>query len=276
MKPLEIAQRIVRGTYDNVSHEFCFFEVSGIYKFTNECITAYFNHLQNKEELLSVISSGNHILNAILGGSRKIDGFDISIFPEYYLFLQLAAVLTLSKKEYFEYFLSDDREVVFSDEYYDRVREKLPCKYKEFWDGLYNFNDGFEIYDSYLFRTDLYMKNNVISNNPFLQEDNYEKLRRILQYENVRINTMVADIVHTKFDKEYDLILLSNILAYHFKIDEMDKYFAYLDSNFKLKENGELIDYDFTPARSEAKKSRLNARSSVEVTDKSKILVYRK
>lgn len=276
MKAKEMAQGIINGTFKNIDSAKAFTELSGIYKFTNEDIASYFHHLQNKKEILSVISSGNHILNAILGGSRNIDCFDISIFPEYYLYLQIAAIMSLSKEEYLEYLLSNDRGLVFSEEYYNKIRNNLKGKYKEFWDYLYNYTEeGYEIYNSLLFRTDP-ITNKVIDVNPYLQDSNYEKLKHILETDSIRINPMVTNIINTRFEKEYDLILLSNILAYNFTVYQMDEYFFYLENNFRLKENGELIDLSLGNHGTSEKKKRLNSNSYIENVGSSKILVYRK
>ena len=72
------------------------------------------------------------------------------MFPEYYLHLQIASVLALSKEEYFKYYFSGDREEVFSDEFYDKISIYLKGKYKEFWDTLYMFDDGYDIWESLL------------------------------------------------------------------------------------------------------------------------------
>jgi hypothetical protein len=98
--PLEIAQSIVRGSYINFSWKSVFYENSSIYRFTNEDITLYFSHLENKEKVLTVIASGGQILNGILAGTRDFDCYDISVFPEYYLHLQIASILALSKEDY--------------------------------------------------------------------------------------------------------------------------------------------------------------------------------
>lgn len=88
--PLEIAQLIVSGSYINISNKEPFISTSAIYRFTNEDIKSYFHHLQNKQHVLTVIGSGCQILNGILAKTKYFDCFDISIFPEYYLYLQLA------------------------------------------------------------------------------------------------------------------------------------------------------------------------------------------
>ena len=167
--PLEIAQLIVSGSYINISNKEPFISTSAIYKFTNEDISSYFHHLENKKHVLTVIGSGCQILNRILAKTKYFDCFDISIFPEYYLYLQLATIQTLTKEEYIKYYFSTDREEIFNDDLYEKIRQKLKGKYKEFWDGLYMFYDGIDIYNSLLFRSDVCIKDNIIENNPYLQ-----------------------------------------------------------------------------------------------------------
>ena len=115
-KKIELAHKIVRGTYHNFGTKEHFINTSSIYRFTNEDITSYYHHLENKDKVLTVIGSGNQVINGILAGTKNFDCFDISIFPEYYLYLNIAAIIALNKDEYLKYFLSDDREEVFSYE----------------------------------------------------------------------------------------------------------------------------------------------------------------
>lgn len=275
MDALTVAQKIVRGSYINFSSKEPFIETSSIYRFTNEDITSYFHHLQNKKNVLSVIGSGNQILNTILGGTRVVDCFDISIFPEYYLYLQIASVIALSKEDYINYFLSDDREILFSDDLYDLISDNLVGKYKEFWDTLYTFDDGIDIYNSLLFRQDVYYRNVEIERNPYLQDDNYEKLKHILKTESIQINPTVTNILNTRFNKEYDLVNLSNILVYYFGKRE---YIDYLKNNFSLTDNGEIINYfyDMSKENEDEFSQLLNPNSYIEKIGDRKLLVYKK
>jgi len=271
--PLHIAQQIVRGSYLNINKNFD--TTSSIYKFTNEDITSYFHHLENKKEVLTVIGSGGQIINSILAGTKSIDCFDISIFPEYYLYLQLASLLTLSKEDYFKYYFSYDKEELFGDFFYEKIRFNLKGKYKEFWDSLYMFNEGIDIYESLLFRQDIYIKNNVINLNPYLQENNYEKIKHILKTTNIKINPNLTDITKTKITKEYDLINLSNILSYHFNKNSLKELINYLNTNFSLTKNGEIINYIFNISNEtiETLNTLLQLNGYIE---NKKILVYKK
>lgn len=275
-EPLELAQLIVRGSYINFNSKVAYGTTSSIYRFTNEDITSYFHHLQNKDKVLTVIGSGGQILNGILAGTKNFDCFDISIFPEYYLNLQIASILALSKEEYLEYYFSEDREILFCDDYYDKISGKLRGKYKEFWDTLYMFDDGIDIYNSLLFKYDLCLKKNVLKNNPYLQENNYEKLKLILQKEFIKINPVVADITKVKFQGSYDLINLSNILTYNFK--SLNNYIKFLNDNFLLKENGEIINYFFDMDQNIKDKfnNLLSPFGYIEDIGKNKLLVYKK
>ena len=274
--PLQLAQLIVRGNYINFNYDQSFGYASSIYRFSNEDISSYFHHLQNKEKVLTVIGSGGQVLNGILAGTRDFDCFDISIFPEYYLHLQIASILALSKEEYLEYYFSDDRDILFCYELYDKISDKLKGKYKKFWDTLYMFDEGIDIYNSLLFRSDLCFKENVLKNNPYLQDKNYEKLKKILEKENIRINPIVTDITKTKNSIPYDLINLSNILFYNFK--DIEEYINFLANNFLLKENGQIINYFFQLNQDIEKRANelLQPNGYVEDIDGKKLLIYKR
>lgn len=275
---LELAQLIVRGEYINFNFNNVFDEASAIYRFTNEDITSYFHHLENKEKVLTVIGSGGQILNGILAGTLNFDAFDISIFPEYYLYLQIASIMALSKEDYLKYYFSDDKEELFCDELYEKISNNLVGKHKEFWDSLYMFDDGIDIYNSLLFRHDVCLKDYVIELNPYLQDNNYEKLRNILKTSNININTYVADIINTRFNNKYDLVNLSNILSYYFKESTLDKMIEFLSINFNLNSGGEIINYFYrlNLETVESMNKLLKSNGYVENIGKTKLLVYKK
>ena len=56
---------------------------------------AYIDCLVDRKKVLSTIASGDQILNSILYGAKDIEGFDISVFPKYYLNLKIAAIKNL-------------------------------------------------------------------------------------------------------------------------------------------------------------------------------------
>ena len=97
---LHKASSICGGSF-NYSSEF-----SRIYTFTTENISGYINYFDfNNKNLLTVGSSGDQVLNALLSEPEKIDAFDISIFPRYFLELKIAAIKTLTREEYISFFM---------------------------------------------------------------------------------------------------------------------------------------------------------------------------
>lgn len=242
MEDMVKANLIVRGDMINFGKS-TFNDSSSIYRFTNENISSYFHHLEDKKSILSVVGGGCQIANSLLAGSRNIDVFDISVFPVYFMHLKLASILALNKKEFLEFYFSDDKNVVFSDDYYEKISLYLNGNIKEFWDYLFMFDDGYDIYNSLLFRSDLVLEKMAILYNPYLQDENYIKLRNILKYDSFNINSSVCDITKSRIDKKYDLINLSNILSYYYRSDNIEEYVRFLKKNFSLNKDGEIINY---------------------------------
>ncbi|MGN1371752.1 MAG: DUF3419 family protein [Candidatus Coprovivens sp.] len=100
-----LAQKIISRSEFNFGCENTFHNSSAIYRFSNERLQDYGEYFVNKNKVLSVISSGDQILNAILNGVKDIDAFDISVFPKYFLYLKIGAIKSLSREEYLNFFL---------------------------------------------------------------------------------------------------------------------------------------------------------------------------
>ena len=91
-----LAQKIITHSEFNFGCENTFHNSSAIYRFSNEILQDYCEYFVNRNKILSVISSGDQILNAILNGVKDIDAFDISVFPKYFLYLKIGAIKSLS------------------------------------------------------------------------------------------------------------------------------------------------------------------------------------
>lgn len=234
-----LAQKIVSRSVFNFGSQEMFHNTSAVYKKSNERIQDYQDYFINKNKVLSVIGSGDQILNMILEGVKEIDSFDISIFPKYFLFLKFAAVQGLSREEYIDFFYDYNNRAEVYDDMYDRISEYLEPSIKEFWDALLGFFDWQEVYDSTLFSSEPCMVNDAILQNKFLQSDeDYLKLRSRLPYK--KINTVECDIMTgaTKFSGPYDLIYLSNIIYYN----SVSNYKKML-GDLRLTDNGLVLTY---------------------------------
>ena len=147
-----LAQRIVSGKYNNINNPEIYHDTSFIYKFSNESIIDYQKYLKNRNNAFIVTASGDQILNSILEGTTNITSCDVSRFPKYFFELKKAAILSLSKDEYLDFFLKDDNyDDILNDDIYDNIRNNMCDEDKEFWDGLFQFFEGGEINNSSLF-----------------------------------------------------------------------------------------------------------------------------
>lgn len=232
------AQKILELSKSNYKTE-VFHDTSAIYKQSNEKISAYHKYLTGKDDVLSVIASADQIVNCILEGSKNIDAFDISCFPKYFLFLKLAAIKSLDKDQYIDFFLGDiSTDEKYDDMYFDLMRENLEEESREFWDGLFNFYDWNEIYTSALFSNDPIANSYTIHENKYLKDDEFKKLKTLIDKVNIKTyNSDLKDLSQLVM-KKYDLVYLSNICNYM----NLLEYKKIMES-LPLKENGEILTY---------------------------------
>ena len=171
------AQRIVSGAEYNFGNTNMFHNSSAVYKISNERIQDYEKYLRKRNKVLSVIGSGDQILNCILNGTKEIDAFDISVFPKYFLELKMAAIKALTVDEYIDFFYEvTNRDEVYEDMYY-RIAVYLENDICEFWDSLFNFFEWKEIYNSTMFSSEPNIASNAINQNKLLQsEEEYNRL----------------------------------------------------------------------------------------------------
>lgn len=233
-----LAQRIVSGKYNNINNPEIYHDTSFIYKFSNESIIDYQKYLKNRNNAFIVTASGDQILNSILEGTTNITSCDVSRFPKYFFELKKAAILSLSKDEYLDFFLKDDNyDDILNDDIYDNIRNNMCDEDKEFWDGLFQFFEGGEIYNSSLFSHEVVTPQLVISRNSYLQDNNYNKLQSNIEKANINHQIgNVRDIILNE-KKEYDLVNLSSIIYYY-----NGNYKELLES-IKLSDVGIILTY---------------------------------
>lgn len=235
---ITLAQKIVGGSYLNMSNNCTFHEFSAIYKSSNERLSNINKYLKNKKNILIVISSGDQIINSILEGSVNIDTFDISHFPSYFLFLKLAAIKNLSREEYIDFFFESPTTSEKYDDLYYLIRKDLDKTLKQFWDSLFDYFDWYDIYNSRLFSSEFMSKNIIIEENKYLEKENYKKLKSMIS--SININTYTGDILNLDdlYTKDYDIIYLSNIINYVNILDYKE-----LHKKFNLSEEGIILTY---------------------------------
>ena len=217
MDDITIAQQIVGNHYSNLKNTI-YHDTSFIYTTSNEKMNLYQSYLQNKEKSLSIISSGDQILNLILSGCKQITGYDISRFTKYFLELKKAAIISLSREDFIHF------------------RVNLEKEDREFWDSLINFYDWSEINQSTLFSSQTMSFTSILQNNDYLKEENYSKLKNMISKVNYEYYIEDIQVLVSKLKSQYDFINLSSIMYY------ISNYKDLL-SKLPLKENGIALTY---------------------------------
>lgn len=241
MDHLDTAQNIVRGNHHVFKKRYTFDEHSFIYKKTNERLQDIPDILENKKKILCVIGSGDQILNILLTKPEKVDAFDISIYPMYFLELKIAGIKTLTREEYISFFIEDinhRNEEYYDDLFYEKISKELSPEVRKFWQYLFDFNDWYEIYNSMLFSSEPVIKDYALQQNKYLGKEEYYHLRETLK--DTKINYIQSDILDLDIEEEYDLIYLSNILQYV----DAEEYKKKVES-FRDKTKGIIVTYLF-------------------------------
>ena len=223
----------IRTRRELINNYFCW-----LYPFTNENISGYYELLELKDKkILTVTSSGDHAINALLNNCNSVDSFDINPLAKYYSELKCAAIKSLSYEEFILFFnskLSNFKSSKFYFDksiYKDKISKELNGEFREFWDYFFIKYSKRDIRKSFLFSDDKLSLCSIIKINDYLKEDGYYKVRDILK--NKKINYFDIDISKLgDLDKEYDLVILSNVVAY------LDEVFS---SDF-LKEFRTIVD----------------------------------
>lgn len=232
---VRIAQHVIEGDL-LIIFEPTFHSHSIIYPSTNEKISSpiYKDSLKNKEKILSVIGSGDQILNSVLLGSKQITGFDISCFTGYYLKLKIAALKSLNYHEYLSFFSCQSKNR-FSKKIYEKIIPYLDSDTEYFWSSIFSLYDAKVIGFSNLFV--MVNSKKFKLNNPYLEsKEEYELLKsKIKDIDLKLICKDIFELVNELTDK-YNLINLSNIVDYNIK-GSMVGNIVRIDSQSKNKLN---------------------------------------
>ena len=188
-----------------------------IYPFTTENIAGYINLFDLKgKSLLTVGSSCDQILNAILMGCSDITLLDINPFVKHYYYLKICAILELDLNNYLAFFrykdypnVFDDNKEVFNIDTFNKIKDTLRLLDYEaylFWDELFQTYSPLIVRD-HLFSMDERQNNVIIGSNYYLQNSKYYKLlkKNIMK---VRLLFINDDILDFESDKQYDNIWL--------------------------------------------------------------------
>lgn len=194
-----------------------------IYPFTTENISGYINKFKlRNRSLLTVGSSLDQTLNAILYDCKDITVLDINPYVKFYYYLKASCIISLTKEEYLKFFCYKDypkvfkhNDDVFNIDIYNKIKLTLRILDYEsylFWDELFQMFNSFDIRDK-LFSSDENRMDTTIKSNPYLKyEMYYDNLK--LKLNKIKIEFVNSNVFNVDLKRKYDNIWLSNIGTY--------------------------------------------------------------
>lgn len=185
-----------------------------LYTHATEDMATYYKTFKKTESVLTIGASGEQVVNAISSGAKNIDVYDSNRLCRHALHLRLAAIKALTLEQ-FLYFYN-----TFSYNVFKKIAEFLPTEERIYWENIYytfggNSAESGHIIDKLLFVYKKLDEELIKKINPYLNPENYEKLKSII--DTVTINYIDSDLYglpkHIE-GKQYDVINLSNIYEY--------------------------------------------------------------
>lgn len=222
-----------------------------VYPYTNEPLKLYYDKNLDNKRVLTVTSSSDHALHAVLAGAKDITCFDINRFCKYYAALKIAMI----KKYDYEEYLDKMEDLIFWLTKYEWAEDT--SRIKDFAFMLFDLSSYLKEDEKAFFQTFIRVANEdglknrflsllfldndpfeMINNNDYLTPHNYAKLKEELNNCNIKyVDSNVNKLCNKKIGK-YDVIYLSNILSTLRKDDS--KLLVYLRK--LLNDNGIIYD----------------------------------
>ncbi|MCI5732447.1 MAG: DUF3419 family protein [Tenericutes bacterium] len=213
------------------------------YLWTNENMYLYDNEDLKDKKVLTVTSSGDHALNAILNGAKNIDSFDINLYSKYVSALKIAMI---KKYDYNAFYyrvnwIENIGGLNFNakENMVEELKEYLTYDEYMFWktEEYLRINNKICFYD--IVNTNLYRNLNKYNN-----VYSYKKLRRMLGDVSIIYNDFDIKDISDNINNKYDCIYVSNILEFFLSSDkEYKKVVQSLDGI--LNKRGKIHGYDF-------------------------------
>lgn len=237
---------------------------------------------KNCNDVLAIGGTGAHCYEAILNGATTVDMFDVNELQKLYFEYMYTAIMHLDYETFIKHFTLANKtsfmhkseiKDLLSEELYNKLVKYLPKDVEFVFSPLYDYYDSFDLLTSNLFITDHPINLDYLKRNAsFYNEDEYYKLQKILRKENCQIKYKTVSLtdVPSEFDKQYDLIVLDNLLQYYKDIPELET--PYLTNLFIQKKLSNLLEdegviqvnYGFGIA-AEAFKEKFNIPSNFEL-----------
>jgi S-adenosylmethionine:diacylglycerol 3-amino-3-carboxypropyl transferase len=251
-----------------------------MYVYATEMVSKYYSLLDMKDKrVLSIVGSGDQIINAYFLGATEVVGFDINKRSFFMLEIKVSAILNLTRDEFIEFFGYDMNNGTFNFDLYNKLRNSLSLSTKRFFDKLYQeFNyHGRQLVKSDYFRQRSMIKSSAIDINIYLKNNrNYIRCRGIMQSKELKFLELdVNDILLNKnLIGKFDIINLSNVLNYltgNTKEDDVLGALIKVTKNvsWRVKQGGLFFYYSYSSSLYNSVKRKMSPSASrLEIIEK--------
>ena len=235
-----------------------FYQFNYLYPFTTENIGGYIDKFDlNGKNLLTVGSSGDQALNAILRDCKTITVYDVCPFTKEYFNLKKALILCLTRESFLKFlcyqnypmWLLKNRNVLNlkTFDYVYGCLANIDLESSYFWSELLTRFRGIEIRRNLFNVADERNPKVIQLMNRYLVSDAaFNALRD--RIDEAMVEFINGDILNINLDKKFDNIFLSNIAAYLNPNVFKEAFIACADL---LKDDGQMLvsylydtDYD--------------------------------
>ncbi|MFA6514357.1 MAG: DUF3419 family protein [Patescibacteria group bacterium] len=258
---------------------------SPMYIYATEMASSYYKVLdmQNKR-VLSIIGSGDQIIDAYFFGAKEVVGFDINKYASFMLELKVAAIFNLTYLEFIKFFGSNMSNGALDFKLFNKLKKDLSKEPKKFFIKIYQ---EFDYSGKKLIKSDYFRQRSMIKSlagriNTYLKdEQSYLKCREIMK--NKKLQSLELDIndisVAKSLKGKFDIINLSNVLNYltgDISDDDILKVLikAINDVSRRTKSGGAFFYYSYSPSLYKIWNREIPPASRLKIINKIKSLNY--
>ena len=219
---------------------------------SNEALGNFFDGINLKgKKVLTVGSSGDQAINAILCGSKDVTIIDGNVFARPFIEYKLAMIKVFDFETFDSLFIKQD---AFEWQVYAKISHLLSPEVQQFWDTLMldqNFEPAWGDFGAKTIKDNMLIVDHRDRHSAFYKDKKtYNKLQRLLNSQDVRIDFINAEFCD--FPKvvcgKYDFIYLSNIYDYFDGTVKSELFSKTVEKLYdaNLKNGGNLVvNYEF-------------------------------
>ena len=246
-----------------------------IYGMTNERLDLYFKYFPIKDSnVLTVLGSGDFVLQSACEGAKKIYAFDYNPLALYMARLKIISMSSLKWNDFRNFFYNENYQGYYNTKYYKKVREYLDEDTRLFWDEIYsNVRSESEITNNLIMIDSL---NKSISG--FLNEDKYYLTRENLK--DISVNYYCSDVfdVLSKIpnDIKFNVVFLSNIFDW-MRLEDAVRYPLFIKRDlYKYLNNKGMVAVHSSVNGNISNVLNIIFEDVINVGKRDKVIVYKK